>query len=68
MSNAYSAILRLPSVTQRTGLKRSTLYFRVAEGTFPRPISLGARAVGWLESDVEDWIQRQIAASRKATV
>lgn len=49
-------ILRLPSVKTRTGLSRSTLYARAAEGTFPRPISLGPRAVGWLESEVDGWI------------
>ena len=42
-------ILRLPTVLDRTGLSRSTVYQRVTEGRFPRPVSLGARAVGWIE-------------------
>jgi len=59
-----NAILRLPTVKARTGLSRSTIYLRVADGTFPRPLSLGARAVGWLESEVEEWISRRVKQSR----
>jgi prophage regulatory protein len=58
-------ILRLPGVKTTTGLSRSTIYLRVAEGSFPRPISLGARAVGWLEAEVEDWLSTQITRSRE---
>jgi prophage regulatory protein len=60
------AILRLPEVKKSTGLSRSTIYLRIAEGTFPKPVSLGGRAVGWLEAEVQDWLQRRIEASRKA--
>jgi prophage regulatory protein len=58
-------ILRLPNVLDRTGLSRSTVYQRVTEGRFPRPVSLGARAVGWIEAEVEEWIACQIEASRE---
>jgi prophage regulatory protein len=58
-------ILRLPNVLDRTGLSRSTVYLRVTEGRFPRPVSLGARAVGWIETEVEEWIARQIEVSRE---
>jgi prophage regulatory protein len=58
-------ILRLPVVLDRTGLSRSTVYLRVTEGRFPRPVSLGARAVGWIETEVEEWITRQIEVSRE---
>ena len=57
-------VLRLPQVQARTGLSRSTIHVRVANGSFPQPIRLGARAVGWLESEVDAWIREQIAASR----
>jgi len=57
-------ILRLPTVKARTGLSRSSIYLRVADGSFPRPISLGARAVGWVESEIEGWIARKILESR----
>lgn len=59
-------ILRLPTVKARTGLSRSTIYLRVSEGSFPAPVSLGGRAVGWIEAEVSDWLNQQIEASRKA--
>jgi prophage regulatory protein len=45
-------ILRLPAIIASTGLSRSTIYLRVAQGVFPKPVSLGARAVGWPASEV----------------
>ena len=60
------SIPRLPAVKTRTGLSRSTIYLRVSQGTFPKPVSLGGRAVGWLEAEIQEWLQRQIEASRKA--
>lgn len=50
------AILRRRHVEQRTGLSRSTLYQYMKDGSFPKPVQLGLRAVGWLESDVSRWI------------
>lgn len=61
-----TTILRLPAVKARTGLSRSTIYLRVAEGSFPAPVSLGVRAVGWIEAEVNDWLAKRIEASRKA--
>ena len=61
-------ILRLPIVMDRTGLSRSTVYQRVTEGKFPRPVSLGARTVGRIEAEVEEWIACQIEASRELRV
>lgn len=55
-------ILRCEDVQRATGLPRSTLYHHVAAGQFPRPIPIGARAVGWLEEDVLKWQQERIAA------
>jgi prophage regulatory protein len=59
-------ILRRKQVEARTGLSRSTIYLRVSEGTFPKPISLGRRAVGWVEAELNEWLAARIAASRKA--
>jgi prophage regulatory protein len=52
-----SKILRLPSVLAITGLSRSSIYLKVAHGTFPKQVALGARAVGWRECDVQAWIE-----------
>ena len=49
-------ILRLTDVLKRTGLSRSTLYNRIARNEFPHQVSLGGRAVGWLNGEVENWI------------
>ena len=59
-------ILRLPSVKALTGLSRSTIYLRISNNEFPAPISLGARAVGWIESEIEAWLSAQVEKSRKA--
>jgi prophage regulatory protein len=58
-----NSILRLPAVKSRTGLSRSTIYQRMATGSFPKPISLGERAVGWVEAEIDEWLQRLIEAS-----
>lgn len=58
------SILRRRQVEARTGLSRSTIYLRIAEGTFPKPVSLGGRAVGWIEAEIQGWISAQIEGSR----
>ena len=57
-------MLRLPTVKARTGLSRSTIYVRVSRGTFPAPVSLGGRAVGWIEAEVHAWLTERIAQRR----
>lgn len=49
-------IIRRPEVERRTGLSRSTIYAGIAAGTFPSPIRLTARAVGWVEADILAWL------------
>ena len=51
-------IIRLKEVIDSTGLARSTIY--KGEGTFPKPVSLGDRCVGWVDSEVHDWILARI--------
>jgi len=57
-------ILRLPEVKGKVKLSRSSIYLRIAKGEFPAPISLGGRAVGWLEADIEQWLVQKIEFSR----
>jgi prophage regulatory protein len=61
-----TTILRLPTVKERTGLSRSSIYAFVARGTFPAPVSLGARAVGWNSEAVDAWITGRIEQSQLA--
>jgi prophage regulatory protein len=56
--------LRLPKVKEKTGLSRSTIYLAISRGTFPPPVSLGARSVGWIDADVDEWIQQRINSAR----
>jgi prophage regulatory protein len=58
-------ILRRKQVEARIGLSRSTIYERIKAGNFPAPISLGAKSVGWLESEIDAWLSSQIEKSRK---
>ena len=52
-------ILRLPEVKEITGLSRSSIYLRIANSEFPESISLGGRAVGWLEKDIQNWLEQK---------
>ena len=57
-------ILRLPAVMARTGLSRSNIYLKISHRTFPKQINLGARAVGWLDSEIESWLSLHVDQSR----
>jgi prophage regulatory protein len=60
MTTTTTSLLRLPTVRARTGLSRSSIYARVAAGTFPRPISIGPRAVAWPSDAIDAWIGERI--------
>ena len=59
-----NTIIRLPDVIKRTGLSKSTIYLYIEHGKFPAQIRLGSRSVGWIEAQIDDWINQQIEASR----
>jgi prophage regulatory protein len=54
-------ILRRSEVEQATGLPRATIYDKIAKGMFPRPIKLGVRSVGWLETEITEWQKARVA-------
>jgi prophage regulatory protein len=54
-------ILRRPEVQEASGYKTSQLYAKIAAGEFPKPIKIGERAVGWIESEVAEWQKQRIA-------
>ena len=61
-------ILRLPAIKTNTGLSRSTIYLRIAQGEFPKPVSLGGRAVGWPAHEVATLNAARIAGKSNAEI
>jgi prophage regulatory protein len=53
-------VMRLKEVLDTTGLSRSTVYKYIADGDFPKPVTLGERCVGWVESEVFEWLLARI--------
>lgn len=66
--DAPKILIRRKDVERLTTLSRSRIYALMADGTFPKSISLGPMSVAWVESEVLDWIKERINDSRKATV
>ena len=69
-------IIRRKQVEARTGLSRSSIYARLRHNpkrpgdydpTFPKPVSVGAKAVGWIEAELDEWLAAQVEKSRKAS-
>lgn len=58
-------LIRLPIVMQRTGYGKAWIYRLISMGRFPRPVKIGIRAIAFVESEVDDWIQLTISNSRK---
>ena len=63
-TNPRRRVLRRPEVEERVGLARSTLYKLIGLGKFPEPIRLGTNSVGWLESDIEEWLASRQRGTR----
>ena len=53
-------LIRRPVVIHKTGLQTTQIYDLIADGKFPAPVPIGARAVAWVESEVDDWIEARI--------
>jgi prophage regulatory protein len=56
--------LRLPVVSERTGLSRSQIYSLISRGEFPAQIRLSERASAWLEEEIQEWCEARVAHSR----
>ena len=57
-------LIRRPQVEQKTGYSRSSIYAKILRNEFPAPVNLGARAVAWIEAEIEEWISDRVKASR----
>ena len=58
------SIWRLPRIQEELGLSKSTIYQKISDGRFPKQISLGGRAVGWLKVDIQNWVKDCLAESK----
>ena len=58
---SYKKLLRRGAVREKTGWSTSAIYAAMAEGTFPKPLKIGKRAVAWVEAEVDEWIERRLA-------
>ena len=61
-------IIRLKTVLSRTGLSRSTIYRKIAEGTFPAQLRISVNGTGWRESDINRWIANPVSWRPKSEV
>ena len=61
-----NSISRLPNVIKKTGLSRSTIYTLISQGEFPKQIKLSTRTIGWLDSDIDAWLDARIASCKGA--
>lgn len=59
-------VMRLTEVCHTVGAKKSTVYLWISKGTFPKPLRLGPRTVGWLTSDIAMWLDERISARKVA--
>jgi prophage regulatory protein len=65
IQNTEHQRIKLPSVINITGISRTSIYNRIEEGTFPKQINLGERSVGWVKSEIIEWINVRIQARDK---
>ena len=64
MNNQPTRLIRLPEVLERTGYGKAWIYRLISESRFPAPVKIGVRAVAFVESEVDEWIQSVIESSR----
>lgn len=64
MNTINQSLIRLPEVLKRTGFGKAWIYRLISEGRFPAHVKIGVRAVAFVESEVDEWIQSVIETSR----
>ena len=64
MNTINQSLIRLPEVLKRTGFGKAWVYRLISEGRFPAPVKIGVRAVAFVESEVDEWIQSVIETIR----
>ncbi|AYO37303.1 AlpA family transcriptional regulator [Serratia sp. P2ACOL2] len=59
------SLIRLPDVQRRTGYSKAWIYRLMSQGQFPASVKIGTRAIAFVESEIDDWVNQRIAESRK---
>ena len=59
-------LIKLTTVKSMTGLSKSSIYAMMQKGQFPKSVTIGARAVAWIEAEIQNWIEEKISLSRVA--
>ncbi|EMH4927459.1 MULTISPECIES: helix-turn-helix transcriptional regulator [Serratia] len=59
------SLIRLPDVQRRTGYSKAWIYRLMSQGKFPASVKIGTRAIAFVESEIDDWVNQRIAESRK---
>jgi len=67
MNTQNTKLMRLPAVIERTGYSRSWIYELINQEQFPKPVKIGTRAIAFIESEIEEFIQKLISKSRSLT-
>lgn len=67
MLRSKTRVLRLEEVCSIVGLARPTIYWQMRRGIFPQRIQLGPRSVGWLEADIQKWLDERVSARDSAS-
>lgn len=57
-------LIRLPEVQRRTGYSKAWIYKLLKEKRFPAAVKIGSRAIAFVESEINDWVNQRIAESR----
>lgn len=66
--NLHMRIMRLKEVIEKTGLSRSTVYNFISQGKFPIQIVMGAWSVGWVDTEVDEWLSLRIELRDSSTI
>jgi len=59
------SLLRLPDVLRITGISKTAMYCLIKIGEFPAPVPLGARAVAWASTEIEEWVANKLKVAGK---
>jgi len=67
MNRHNTKLIRLSTVIERTGYSRSWIYELISQEQFPKPVKIGTRAIAFIESEIEEFLQELISKSRSLT-